>query len=329
MRKYIFLLIVQLCFMQVRTHAQVDAHFTQFFSYPQWLNPALTGAMNGSYRVSGNYRKQWPNLSAALLSQGLSADMALPKNFGVGFTLFNQKTADGGYHYTSGYLSLSYQVHLTQFQILSSGFQLGFLNRRVDPTNFQFGNQFNPLVGFDPTIPSNEIFSFPSATSMDGSFGLLYFDGNPNHKLNPFLGFSVYHPTEPENNFISSSNKNIVPIRYSLHGGFRIGLNDRVDLMPNVIYLSQGGSSECIAGLSFNVKIDPTKDFIFGGHYRINDAIAPNIGLHIDGLTVGFSYDVNTSQIKTSSVNNGGYELSISFIKPKKVPDTKFICPRL
>lgn len=329
MRKYILFILVLLCFLQVRLGAQVDAHFTQYYAYPQWLNPAFTGAMNGSYRVSGNYRKQWPNLSASLLSQGLSADITLPNNFGLGVTLFNQKTEDGGYHYTTGYLSLSYQVHLTQYQVLASGFQLGFLNRRVDPGNFQFGNQFNPLVGFDPTIPSNEAFSYPSATSMDGSFGLIYFDGDPSHSLNPFLGFSVYHPTEPDNRFISSANQNKVPIRYSFHGGFRIKMNERIDLMPNAIFLSQGNNSEIIAGLSVNLKIDPTKDLIFGGSYRINDAIAPNIGLNIDGLTVGFSYDINTSQVKTSAVNNGGYELSITFIKPKKSPDTKFVCPRL
>jgi type IX secretion system PorP/SprF family membrane protein len=307
----------------------VDAHFTQYYAYPQWLNPAFTGAINGSYRVSGNYRKQWPNLSASLLSQGISADFALPNNFGIGVTLFNQKTEDGGYHYTTGYFSLSYQVHLTQYQILASGFQIGLLNRRVDPGNFQFGNQFNPLIGFDPTIPSNESFSYPSATSLDGSFGLIYFDGDPNHSFNPFLGFSVYHPTEPDNRFISSANQNKVPIRYSFHGGFRIKLNDRFDIMPNAIFLSQGSNTEIITGLAFNLKIDPTKDLIFGGNYRINDAIAPNIGLNIDGLTFGFSYDINTSQVKTSTVNNGGYELSITFIKPKKSPDTKFVCPRL
>lgn len=329
MRKYLLFILIQLCFFQLRLEAQVDAHFTQYYAYPQWLNPAFTGAMNGSYRISGNYRKQWPNLSASLLSQGISADVSLPNNFGVGVTLFNQKTEDGCYHYTTGYASLSYQVHLTQYQILAGGFQIGFLNRRVDPANFQFGNQFNPLIGFDPTIPSNESFSYPSATSMDGSFGLLYFDGDPNHSFNPFLGFSLYHPTEPDNRFISSANQNKVPIRYSFHGGFRIRMNDRIDLMPNAIFLSQGSNNEIIAGLSLNLKIDPTKDLIFGGNYRINDAIAPNIGLNIDGFIVGFSYDINTSQVKNTAVNNGGYELSITFIKPKKSPDTKFVCPRL
>ena len=114
-----------------------------------------------------------------------------------------------------------------------------------------------------------------------------------------------------------------------MHGGFRIKVYDLIDFMPNVIYLNQGGSNELITGLSFDVKIDPYRDFIFGGNYRINDAISPNVGIHMNGLTVGFSYDFNTSKIKTASTNNGGYELSISFVNPKKTPVTKFVCPRL
>ncbi|MBK6997474.1 MAG: type IX secretion system membrane protein PorP/SprF [Lewinellaceae bacterium] len=36
-----------------------DKHFTQFYAAPLSLNPALTGAMEGSYRVGTIYRDQW------------------------------------------------------------------------------------------------------------------------------------------------------------------------------------------------------------------------------------------------------------------------------
>ncbi|MEM8909741.1 MAG: type IX secretion system membrane protein PorP/SprF, partial [Bacteroidota bacterium] len=36
-----------------------DKHFTQFYSAPLTLNPALTGAFDGRYRVSAIYRDQW------------------------------------------------------------------------------------------------------------------------------------------------------------------------------------------------------------------------------------------------------------------------------
>jgi hypothetical protein len=36
-----------------------DQHFSQFYAAPLSLNPALTGAMEGSYRVGTVYRDQW------------------------------------------------------------------------------------------------------------------------------------------------------------------------------------------------------------------------------------------------------------------------------
>ncbi|NCI47609.1 PorP/SprF family type IX secretion system membrane protein [Sediminibacterium soli] len=329
MRNLFLLLFGCLLFVTGRVHAQVDAHFTQYYAYPQWLNPAFTGAIDGSYRISANYRKQWPSSTAAMTAQAVSADIALPKNFGVGATVFNQKTGDGSYQYNAGYLSLSYQVHLSEYKILSAGFQVGLLNRRLDASKLQFGSQFNPLMGYDPTLPSNENFSNASASSLDGSVGLLYFDANPNSSVNPFIGVSLYHPSEPNNQFLNTGEKNKIPARYSIHGGMRLKMNNRVDLMPNALYAAQGNANEIAAGLSMNIRIDGAKDLVAGAMYRTGDAIAPNIGLYLNGLMIGFSYDINMSQMKTVSSINGGYELSISFTKPRKIPDTKFICPRL
>ena len=39
-------------------HAQ-DPSFSQFFSSPLNINPALTGNINGDWRVISNFRDQW------------------------------------------------------------------------------------------------------------------------------------------------------------------------------------------------------------------------------------------------------------------------------
>ena len=36
-----------------------DLHFSQFYASPLTLNPALTGALNGRYRMAMIYRDQW------------------------------------------------------------------------------------------------------------------------------------------------------------------------------------------------------------------------------------------------------------------------------
>ena len=41
--------------------AQIDPHFSQYYAYPLWLNPALTGVINGDSRVNANYKNQYSN----------------------------------------------------------------------------------------------------------------------------------------------------------------------------------------------------------------------------------------------------------------------------
>lgn len=312
-----------------RSTAQVDAHFTQYYAHPLWLNPALTGVNDGYYRVTANYRYQWPTISSPFITKGISGDLALSDAFSVGITMLSQTTGDGGYYYNNGYLSVSYKARLTEYKIISGGFQLGMLNRGIDPGKFQYGNQYNPIIGYDPTIPSNEQFLRNNATALDGSIGLMYFDAEPDKAMNAFLGVSMYHPTQPRNQFLTNGNNNKIPIRYAVHGGVRMRMSDKVDLTPHAVLLRQGDANEITGGLSLNMQIQDGADLLLGTTYRLNDAVAPNIGIHLNGLTIGFSYDINMSKMKTASSGNGGYELSISFIGRRKITDSKFVCPRL
>ncbi|MES2005126.1 MAG: PorP/SprF family type IX secretion system membrane protein [Bacteroidota bacterium] len=329
MRKLLIMLSTVIFFSANRLEAQVDAHFTQYYANPLWLNPALTGVIDGNSRVTVNYRQQLPGLYAPMQTKGVTADFSLPGNFGLGITALNQSSSDAGYQNTNAYFSLSYRVHLTQYDILSGGFQMGVINKKIDPYKLQFGNQFNPVIGYDPTLPSNEIFDYRSATSFDGSLGLMYFDGDPQKAYNPFFGVSVFHPTQPVNRFLSGGDENKIPIRYAVHGGVRFQMGARAELIPHALYLKQGSNNEIAAGMVCNLTIEEGKGLILGTTWRKDDAVAPNLGLRLGGLTIGLSYDVNISQLKTASSSNGGYELSISFTSQKKIPDTRFICPRL
>src|SRR5436190_16826245 len=96
------------CFMLVMclagpVKAQVDPHFTQYYVYPAWLNPALTGAFDGDYRVTGIYRTQWGNISSPFSTPGLSADFTTNKNSNFGASVLNQTAGDGGYNYLTAY----------------------------------------------------------------------------------------------------------------------------------------------------------------------------------------------------------------------------------
>ena len=60
MKKIVLLLLIG--FSLLKTTAQ-DPNFSQFYSSPLTLNPALTGKFNGVLRATGTYRNQWPEIS--------------------------------------------------------------------------------------------------------------------------------------------------------------------------------------------------------------------------------------------------------------------------
>ena len=54
-----------------------DPHFSQFFASPLTLNPAFTGKFNGTVRVAGNYRNQWPEINRAYVTNTASVDFQI------------------------------------------------------------------------------------------------------------------------------------------------------------------------------------------------------------------------------------------------------------
>ncbi len=51
-----------------------DPHFSQFFASPLTLNPAFTGKFDGTVRIAGNYRNQWPAFNNVYTTSTLSVD---------------------------------------------------------------------------------------------------------------------------------------------------------------------------------------------------------------------------------------------------------------
>src|SRR5690349_6455580 len=88
--------------------AQVDPHFSQYYAHPLWLNPAMTGAFNGTVRVAGIYRSQWGSVTNPFATSGLSADVVTGKNINIGASVLNQTAGDAGYRYMHGSLSIAY-----------------------------------------------------------------------------------------------------------------------------------------------------------------------------------------------------------------------------
>src|SRR5690606_10778797 len=157
------------------SRAQIDPHFSQYYVYPAWLTPALTGAFDGDYRLSAIYRTQWGNVSSPFSTFGASADIRTNRNFNFGASVLNQTAGDGGYHYTTAYGNFAYtgvKFGAQQTHQLAFGMQLGLIQRKFDPSKLTFGDQWNPITGYNPGNTTADVLTRTSAMSFDAGAGV-------------------------------------------------------------------------------------------------------------------------------------------------------------
>jgi type IX secretion system PorP/SprF family membrane protein len=327
----LLLLLAGLSRQEVKS--QTDPHFSQYYVYPSWLNPALTGAFDGEYRVAAIYRTQWGNITSPFSTPGVALDFTTNSNVNFGVSVLNQRAGDGGYNYTTAYANMAYtgvRFGAMGYQRLTMGMQLGFIQRRFDRSKLTFGDQWNPITGFNPGVTSADVLTRNAASSFDAGAGILYYDATPGKKANVFGGFSASHLTKPKDKF-SVGEEETLPIRYTFHAGVRLVLSDVLSLTPNALYLRQGTASEKMIGAYMQMKAADNTDFMVGANYRIKDAFSPYVGFYHKNMVIGLSYDINTSDLGKMARGSNSFEISVSFVGKKKArtPETEFVCPRL
>lgn len=312
-----------------KASAQIDPHFSQYYAYPLWLNPALTGAFDGDYRASVNLKQQWGSISNSFLTGGASFDKGVGKNLSLGATVLNQKAGELSFNYLNALVSGAYRVRFgTQgLNIVSFGLQAGVVHRSFDASNARFGDQFNGANGYDPGVVTSDVLMNSSSTAPDINAGVMYFDANPDQFANPFFGVSVAHINRPRERYLSTNQR--MPMRFTAHGGSRIQVSPSVDLMPNAMYMYQGNAQEFLVGGYAQFVFGPETNFLAGVNYRFDDAAIGYLGVQYKNLMFGLSYDINVSSLSTAVRSGGGLELSISLIGHKGIFGPNFFCPRL
>ncbi|KQN38217.1 hypothetical protein ASE92_01920 [Pedobacter sp. Leaf41] len=325
----VYVAVLGLVICTAKSFAQTDPHFSQYYAYPLWLNPALTGVVDGDYRASLNFKQQWGALNSSFLTGGASFDMAPKKNLAFGATVLNQRAGELDFNYLTALVSGSYRLRFgfEGLQMISFGLQAGIINRSFDFSQGRFGNQFNPISGYDGGMMSGETFQSQSSLVPDVNAGIMYFDGNPNKSVNVFVGASAAHLTMPVDRFSGSNSR--IPVRFTGHGGARIRASELLDIVPNALVMYQGNTNEISLGAYAQLNINPSSNILFGGNYRVKDAAIAFVGLQLQNMVFGLSYDVNTSNFSRASNSNGGFELSISLIGRNGIIGPNFFCPRL
>jgi len=330
-------LIIFCCLFVLLGNASAqDPHFSQFFSSPLTLNPALTGKFYGTYRITGNYRNQWPTISNAFTTATASADFHIMQNniasndtWGLGFFGYSDNSSNGAVKFNYGGISTAYHKGLDEegMHTLGGGIQVTYANMLINTSQLNFADQLTSS-GF--TGVTSEVFSSSTLKSnyVDVNAGILY-NGSTSDRNNFYFGASMYHINRPEQSFTGAQY--ILSPRTTFHGGGYFPLGETSTLHISALQMFQGGASETMLGgaiqLIANPDMQKPTSFYFGSWMRFNDAIIPYLGLEYDDFRFGMTYDYNTSSLKTASQNRGGIEISLIYIHRPNT-DKPVNCPK-
>ena len=325
-----------------------DVHFTQYFTSPLTLNPALTGLVNEDLRFAANFRTQWSTVSSNPYITGtISYDMAILKGklpegdaLGIGLLGLYDKSGTGGLTNTTVGLSLAYHKAFgrDKLQHISLGVQGDLVQKSIDFSKLTFEDEFN--LGTGAIVqPTGEKFSGAQISYPDFNAGAMY-SGKISDHATAYAGYSYYHLTNPSETFLGD-NTATIHSRQTVYLGGSFDLNENTVLYASGLYQSQASATEVMVGGAVGFILNPGHDedyqkntiFYLGGWYRYGDAIAPYVGIEWSKMRIGVSYDVNVSSFTPATSGVGAYEISLLYFgrinKREKSPNYNWSCPKV
>lgn len=297
--------------------AAQDIQFTQFYANPMFQNAAYTGATY-EHRVVLNYRNQWPGITRTYSTFAASYDYNITSiHSGVGIQVIQDKAGTSGLSTLGALASYAYYYQLDKFKDIRLGLQLGYMSRYYDHGNLIFNDQL-----YTGSATSTDVPAVPRANYFNVNFGALY------TTQVVWGGFSLHNINQPNITLIDGTNK--LPMKFSLHGGYRFILEKRGNnalkyFAPALNYRHQAKFNQLDIGANFfSAPLSlglwyrgiPLKGYKPG--YANTDALSALVGFDIKeyDLRIGLSYDVTLSRLSTKSF--GAPEISIIYEPAKK-----------
>lgn len=319
-----------LFFSQNSINAQ-DAHFAQYYSFGQALNPALTANHDGSYSVAVIYRNQWNSFLGknSFVTPGAAIDLSLfegqLKNdkLGIGLMFYNDRFGQGALSTMNAAFSLAYHKGLGKQgkHRISLGGQVAYVQRSIDSDSFIFYDQFD-VNSYTGIGISQDVLNLDRGNYFffDYNFGL-YWKSNFSDRFKAQGGFSTFHMSQPTEYFIENSDDYFLARRYVGDLGLEIFFTEKLAIAPDVIYQKQGEAQQFLTGASlsyyFNSGFRNNSSLHVGARYRFSqingDAVVPMMQVEFRNLRLGAAYDVNISNLRNSSSLKGAFELSMVY----------------
>jgi type IX secretion system PorP/SprF family membrane protein len=306
--------------MSKRSESQ-DLHFSQWFNSPLTTNPANTGFIpDADYRIGANYRNQWSTvMTVPYKTFSVWGDAQVFRNriesgwLGLGGVILRDVAGASKLTSTKVYGSVAYHQMLGVAHLLSAGFNVGWVNKRINVADLKFPDQFDGKF-FSVDLPTSVVLDNTNVNYFDVQMGLnyAYF---PTDKIYLNGGLSAWHLNRPRESFFSSDAgvDSRIPVRYNAFVNASLKLTDEVILNPMAYYSTQAKSNELVAGgyVQYDLSGGGEMQVLGGLYYRPGDAFIPMIGFEYKNIRLTFTYDATTSSLKQYNNSRGAYEFAL------------------
>jgi len=316
-----------------------DPNFSQFFSSPLNVNPALTARINSDWRIIANFRDQWIGPASPYATGTISYDTKVLQNkipnvqeekniLGVGGMLMYDYAMDGILKSIYGSANISYNVVLINGPVvhrLGAGFGGTYGRRTIDFNRLTWEEQWVGYSGFNTNLPSGELALSNMKPFFSLSSGLVYSITSMNSNFD--VGVAGFHINKPKQTFLKDDNERL-PMRKVVHANFETFVNNGVVLNANAIYQFQDEAKYYSfgAGLGYYLPDNPDVILNAGVWYWAKNAVIPYVGFAYKDFQLGLSYDITISKLNKASIRPETVELSLIF-RGTKQPAQIIPCP--
>ncbi len=281
----------------VLVFAQFDAQVTQFMFNVQGYNPAAIGEQQ-MMKIFGMQRLQWVGIKNAPSTTDFLVEAPFQiKNTHHAVGIHFQNDAFGLFVNQRVGFMYAYKQKIGE-GFLSIGTSLGFTNMTIkgDSAYIPSGGSYHNQN--DLEIPKSK----QSDIGFDMDLGIYY--SHPDFDVS----FSILHLTKPTIEW-GENSEFYLSRTYLVSGGYKFKLpNPNYTIKPSLLVKTDFISWQMDVNLTMEYK---TK-FWWGLSYRIQDAVSVLAGLRVlNGLRIGYSYDLPTSKIIKAS--SGSHELFLSY----------------
>jgi type IX secretion system PorP/SprF family membrane protein len=310
-----------------KTYSQ-DLHLSQFDAAPLFFNPALSGNFDGVNRFIGNWKSQWKVYNSTLLSYDQMTPLTVAGGkFGMGGMVIRDIEGTNSYGYNQLHLTPSYHVSIIPNNILflSAGLDLSMTQNVIDPSTVILPSDFNQTTG---TSTAGMTGLNKSTYYFDMSAGInAYTMVKGIYPIN--VGITLCHLLKPGSSLQGNYAINN-PRRFNVNANTVIRLDSNFSLLPSLIYLDQGTSSELNIGtfVKYAFPKVPYAGYL-GSWVRVGDAVIFGAAIDFPGfqpnhvVNFGISFDFTASAFAASSkwdshsVGSNSVEVSLKYIIKK------------